>query len=230
MTSPPPGHAPIPRTLAGGRDPGPVARLALHRVQGYSRFVSAMKKLLPVAAVLVIFLVIFWPHLDRKDNRFRIGFAAIEEEESDSLSMVNPRYLGTDKDNQPFSITADIAKNLERGNSGIELEMPKADLTLEDGTWLVLTSLTGVYNEKLETLDLAGAVNLFHDMGYEFRTSQAYVDLDAGIATGTEPVEGQGPFGHLTAEGFRLIDKGKTILFTGKSKLVLYPKIGEKSR
>ena len=37
------------------------------------------------------------------------------------------------------------------------------------------------------------------------------------------PIEGQGAFGVLNAEGFKLVDKGKTIYFTGKSKLVLHP-------
>lgn len=205
---------------------GGESRVVPQRVVGYSRFVSLAKKLLPVVAILLMVLVVMWPHLQKKDERFRIGFAAIKEQESESPSMVNPRYLGTDDDAQPFSITADLAKNLMSGDSVIELEMPKADITLDDGTWLVLTAQTGLYNRGSQTLDLVGAVNLFHDSGYEFRTSRAYIDLNSGIATGTEPVEGQGPFGSLAADGFRLIDKGKTILFTGKARLEVFPGAG----
>lgn len=229
-TSPPPGASASRSRGSGLPGAGSTSRVTPHKVQSYSRFVSRTKKLLPIVAALLIALVAFWPYLHKQDNRFRIGFAAIQEQEADSPSMLNPRYLGTDKESQPFSITADIAKNLLQGNPVIELEMPKADITMEDGTWLVLTSEAGKYNQKLKTLDLAGSVNLFHDSGYEFRTTRAYVDLEEGIAVGTEPVEGQGPFGHLTAEGFRLIEKGTTILFTGKSRLQLFPGVAEEKR
>ena len=101
--------------------------------------------------------------------------------------------------------------------------MPKADITLDDGTWLVLTAKNGVFRQVKKTLDLTGAVNLFHDSGYEFQTSKAKIDLQKGLARGSAPVRGQGPFGELQGEGFRLLNKGKTIVFTGKSKLVIYP-------
>ena len=136
--------------------------------------------------------------------------------------MVNARFMGSDKKNQPFSITADLAKNLLLGKTNIELEMPKADITVRDGTWLVLTADTGVYNQSGKTLSLEGKVNLFHDSGYEFNTAAADIDLNGGVAKGTVPVSGQGPFGHLEAEGFIIENKGSSIYFIGRSKLILH--------
>lgn len=193
----------------------------------HSRFVSMMKFLLPSAAAVLIILVIVWPYLQATDSRFRIGFAALRTGDAEDPAMINPRYMGTDKSDQPFSITADLAKNLLNESATVELEMPKADITLEDGTWLVLTAETGVYARDSKTLELVGAVTLFHDSGYEFKTSKAHIDLAAGAAAGDQPVEGQGPFGTLQAEGFRLIDKGKVIHFTGKSRMVLYNGVGK---
>lgn len=191
--------------------------------RGYSRFVSMMKFLLPAGATVLIALVVLWPHLDADDLKFRIGFAALNATQSKDPSMVNPRYLGTDRDNQPFAVTADLARQLATGGAKVELEMPKADITLEDGTWLVLTAESGIFGRDSNTLDLSGSVNLYHDSGYEFRTRKAAIDLNGGNASGNEPVVGQGPFGNLEAEGFRMVDKGKTIFFSGKSKLTLYP-------
>jgi len=156
-----------------------------------------------------------------------LSFAAITANETEDPSMVNPRYLGIDKGNQAFSITADLARRLGEGTPAVELEMPKADITLDDGTWLVLTAHSGVYQKERQSLDLSGAVNLFHDSGYEFKTTKASIDLENGLAKGTAAVRGQGPFGDLQGEGFRLIDKGKTIVFTGKSKLVIYQGLGK---
>jgi len=137
--------------------------------------------------------------------------------------MVNPRFVGTDSENKPFSITADLARSQGSVTEKVELEMPKADITLDDGSWLVLTAESGVFAHRENTLDLEGSVNLFHDSGYEFRTEKAAINLDTGAATGNLPVEGQGAFGTLNAEGFKLVDKGRTIYFTGKSKLTLFP-------
>jgi len=183
--------------------------------------------LLPTAAVLLIVLIMVWPYLRTEDLRFRLSFAAMTADQTEDPSMVNPRYLGIDNDNQAYSITADLARKLEKGSMSVELEMPKADITLEDGTWLVLTAKNGIFQRGQKTLDLAGAVNLYHDSGYEFRTSEARIDLEKGIADGATMVHGQGPFGDLKAEGFRLLDKGKTIVFTGKSRMVIYPGAGK---
>ncbi len=199
------------------------ARLPRRFTQTYSRFVSMMKFLLPVVALVLVGLVILWPYLGTDDLRFRIGFAAIKASVSTDPSMVNPRFVGTDSENKPFSVTADLARSQGAVTEKVELEMPKADITLNDGTWLVLTAEQGVFTHQDNTLDLEGSVNLFHDSGYEFRTEKAAIDLQTGSAAGNLPVEGQGGFGVLNAEGFKLVDKGKTIYFTGKSKLVLFP-------
>jgi lipopolysaccharide export system protein LptC len=45
--------------------------------------------------------------------------------------------------------------------------------------------------------------------------------LVAGAAQGNQPVAAQGPFGTLTADGFRLTDRGQVVLFTGKARVVL---------
>jgi lipopolysaccharide export system protein LptC len=194
-------------------------------MDSYSGFVQVAKVMLPAAAVGLIALVILWPHLRTEDLRFRIGFAAIKSNVDGDPNLLNPRYVGTDEDHQPYAVTADIAKKLDGEGMDVRigLELPKADITLKDGTWLVLTAENGIYARRNKTLDLSGAVNLFHDSGYEFRTDKAQVDLARGIAEGDRPVRGQGPFGTLNAEGFRLLNKGRTIVFTGKSKMILKP-------
>ncbi len=191
----------------------------------YSGFVRIAKVMLPVTAAALIGLIVLWPHLQTDDLRFRLGFAAIQANVEGDPNLLNPRYVGTDDDNQPYAVTADIAKKLDGQGMDVRigLELPKADITLNDGTWLVLTAENGIYARRQKTLELAGAVNLFHDSGYEFRTDAAQVDLSKGIASGDMPVKGQGPFGTLQAEGFRLFDKGRRIVFTGKSAMILNP-------
>ncbi len=202
-----------------------------HHARWYSGLVRGLRVTLPLVALILVAMVVIWPHLKAEDLAFRIVFSSITGSLDEDPNLLNPRYVGTDDQDRPYSITADIAKKLNSAplsdpGSLIGLDKPKADMTMNDGTWLVLTADNGVYAQGDETLDLEGSVNLFHDTGYEFRTEEASVDLAKGIAAGDVPVEGQGPFGTLNAEGFRLLDRGNRIVFTGKSKLVLYPKEG----
>ena len=73
--------------------------------------------------------------------------------------------------------------------------------------------------EKL--LDLDGAVNLFHDKGYEMHTRDVRVNLAQSKAISKHAVQGQGPAGDLTAEGIEVLDGGKRVLLLGRSHLVL---------
>ena len=218
------------QTTSGTALLGGGAREIGYTVRAYSRFVTMMKVLLPVIALVLIVLVVAWPYLKINDARFNIGFTALKVGNVEDPAMINPRFQGADKDRQTFSITADIAKNLLKGGKSVELEMPKADISLEDGSWLVLTAKSGIYVRQDETLTLNDQVNLFHDSGYEFRTESAVIELTKGTASGTVSVAGQGPFGNLKAEGFHLVDKGKTIYFIGKSKLTIYPYAGGASK
>ena len=70
----------------------------------YSRFVQMMKFLLPTVALVLIGLILAWPYLKTEDLKFRLSFAAFTAVQTEDPSMVNPRYVGFDKDNQPFSI------------------------------------------------------------------------------------------------------------------------------
>lgn len=198
---------------------GPVRRL--HPL--YSPLVRFLKFILPVVALLLVAIVIIWPYIQREDVQFTLGFATGSVDDSEGPTMVNPRYTGTDSDRQPFAVTADLAKNLVLDTTRVELEMPKADITLGDGTWLLVTAETGVYGRIEAILDLSGNVNLFHDQGYEMNTNAVRIDLEDRTAESVTPVVGQGPIGELRSEGFRMNNRDQVIYFTGKATLSLYP-------
>jgi lipopolysaccharide export system protein LptC len=106
----------------------------------------------------------------------------------------------------------------------INLKKLIADMTMSDGAWVALTADNGVFHREQGTVDLSGNVTLFHDTGLSFETDAATVDLKNDLASGNQPVEGQNADGELAAQGFEIKDDGKTILFTGRSYLKLYPK------
>lgn len=212
-----PNHATPPDAVARARP----ARAPSHR---YTRFVSLMKVALPAVAVALVGAVALWPQLqDIGEDGFSISFADVGRDAAGAQRLVNARYYGTDADDQPFTITADLAEETAPGSERLRLDNPKADITLNDGAWIMLGADKGLYSQDQETLDLSGTVNLFHDAGYELHTTAATIHMAEGRAVGDAPVRGQGPFGELTAEGFRLTDTGRRVEFTGRARLLLRP-------
>lgn len=188
----------------------------------HSRFIAAMKFFLPLIAIFLIFLVVVWPSIKPGDDTFRIGFADIDAGRDERPSLQNARFFGADEKQRPYSISSDLVTQVSPDGAVIDLEKPKADIALEDDTWLVLTAKTGRFYKRDSVLSLKGDVNLFHDTGYEFHTETATIDMNNGIAKGSDPVAGQGPFGELAAEGFQLLKHGRRIVFTGRATLALY--------
>jgi lipopolysaccharide export system protein LptC len=190
----------------------------------YGRFVGFAKILLPTIATALIVIVVIWPELSDQESPFTIKPTKIDSSEAENLRMVNARFMGVDASKQPFSLTADSADQTNPDSPDIALVAPKADILVSNGAWIALTATRGNFNRDQQILELTGNVNLFHDSGYEFHTESAVFDLTAGDATGTEPVTGQGPFGQLRAEGFRIYNRGERVEFTGKAKLTISPK------
>lgn len=187
----------------------------------YSRFVGLMKVMLPAIAAGLLGLLVAWPKFASHEEKLPIGFSHSDMAKVDTLSVRNPHYYGTDDKNLPFSVTADVATQTDPQNLVVTLEKPVADLTRSDGTGVVVNAQIGFFRQKDDTLDLMGSVNLYQDDGYEMHTESARVLIGPGNASGDEAVQGQGPAGTITGEGFRLYQRGRTIVFTGHSKAVL---------
>lgn len=205
------------------RTPGSGAGPATRNRSAYSRFVLLAKFALPVIAGVVIVLVVVWPELKSEPDRFRIGVSDIRVETAGGQHVVNARFTGIDSENRPFSITADTVTQAEDGKGQFELDQPKADVTLEGKGWVALTSPEGTFWRDQKVLALRGGVDLFHDDGYSFKTADIRVDFAAGTATGDKPAHGQGPFGTIDGQGINIFESGDRIVFTGKSRLILFP-------
>jgi lipopolysaccharide export system protein LptC len=179
-----------------------------------------MKLVLPVVAASLLLLVAVWPKIEAQLAKIA-ALPKLDLKEARDLRMVNARFSGLDKLNRPYTVTADTARQMPSKDDLVALEGPKADLTLQNGTWVAVTSETGLYQQQQQILDLFGEVHVFHDAGIEFTTDSARVFMAQGTAEGTDRVAGQGQFGELAAEGFQLLDRGERVIFTGKARLLL---------
>lgn len=216
---PPRGGAASPprRLLAPSRErwTPSAGQIARHRIA-----VRLAKWLLPLAGVGLLVGIAVWPELDRMEDRARVSFRRVIQTAPDAVRVIDPRYQGLDEESRPFTVTAATATQTEDADI-VDLERPRADILLTDGSWILLESATGRFDKGRHLLDLAGEVTLWQDGGNLLVTAEAQIQLQDGSASGDKPVAAQGPFGTLTSEGFRLTDRGQVVIFTGHARAVL---------
>lgn len=211
----------VPRRGAAVRSHSPAGHWRASVMDdGYSRRVAFLKRVLPAIGVTLLLLVAGWPRLAPFLESVRLGSPAIDLREARELRMVNPRYGGLDRYNRPYVVTAAVGRQVPDRDDIMALERPKAVMTVHGGASVVLTAATGIYQSQAQLLDLFADVNLVHENGTRFVTQRAHLNLSDNTAEGHDPVKGHGPSGDITGQGFRILSKGETIIFTGESDLL----------
>jgi lipopolysaccharide export system protein LptC len=187
-----------------------------------ARLVRWGKFALPVVAVGLGIAIFYLAQVEVGKNLLLIGPSTeVTPEEIDSVSMTNARFSGRDSRNRSFTVTAEEARQRTADSTIIHLTHPKADLDLTNGRLVAVHAESGIFVRNDQLLNLAGEVTLSDNRGFEFHTESASIDFDRNIASGDAPVAGRGPSGDITSEGFRVLDDGDRVIFTGKTSLTV---------
>lgn len=188
----------------------------------HSRTVTLLKLAVPLTAVGLVLLLMLWAQWSGHD-RLSDAEPLVSSEDSQALAMLNARYAGTNRQGLPYLITAEQALQDNPDADLIRLLNPQGDMTTSSGAWMMLSAPEGDYFQASDQLSLFGGVTLFHDSGMTFTSPTAELDLAGNTASGNDPVTGMGPAMTVEGEGFRILDDGTRILFTGTARAILYP-------
>lgn len=205
----------VPQVLPGPRARMRIRRPASDSVLRWSRFVKIMRLVLPAVALGMVVALVAWP--------FIFG-SGIQIKPTGEVVMLKPRYTGTTPDNASYTVEAASARHVGRGretDARVELTTPFAGVTLADGAYLGLRAAAGLLDQSKRSLELSGGVQLLSADGYRLETESASLSGENKRAYGDKPISAWGPNAHLTANGFRIEDKGQTLIFTGPAKLEL---------
>lgn len=179
----------------------------MRRWKKRSERVALVRKVLPAAIAAIILIM--------------LGFIVVRTLMPGQLlsakpgtPMVNPRFKGRDKDDQPFLIGAIQAIRDEADQRRIVLNQPF--VTLGPAR---LSAKTGVYQPEAGTLTLQGEV-VFDDGKNRLTTGQAIFDAKEGVVTGQpagpgQGVQVQGVMGNVRADNFRVLRKPAEIHLSG---------------
>ena len=206
------GAAPVQRSRFDGWEMR--TRQRADSTVGYTRFVRIMKVMLPIVALSLIVLVVVYSSAGRDNGTISINPTELNELTNDR-ELVNPKLSGTDGRGQPFTVTAKGA-SLEPGKARrMTIDDVKADITMQDKSWVQVGAVQGVLDVEGKTLDLKQTINIYSDRGYECHTKTARYDFGAGLLKGDNPISCQGPLGLITAKRFEGLRDPGILKFMG---------------
>lgn len=204
----------VPASALGWAEPPS----AIPRI-GRRRGVLVAKYLLPVMGIALLSSIAAWPEIARHFDHNRITWRQASGVVPASGHMIEPRYHGIDERQQPYTVSATTADRA--GPTRVNLAAPVGDLTLANGTWLLLRAKQGVFVQHSNELDLSRDVTLYRQDGTIMTSATATMNLRQGAASSDSYTHAEGPFGTLDAQGFTIVDKGTVVQFHGPAKLVL---------
>ncbi len=202
--------------LTAGRSPAEFARAAKH-----SRRVRFLKLALPLGGTLTIFILV-GAYLFSQFNLPTIdpGEANVV---NGQLVMNNPKLAGTDSNDRPYTLSAVRAVQDAQKPNRVMLEKIEGRLSIDDTNFARVAAGTGLYDTEAQTLDLDGAVSVDTDDGMTIRMEGASIDIDKGRLVSQRPVTVDTGRAKVSAQTLIVENKGKTIIFENKVRMVLQP-------
>lgn len=221
--APPEGPAKPPPVRETARDWSARQRLKAGEALRYSRFVGVMKRVLPIAAVVLMGLVIAYSVMPRRNDRMMA--VTHSGNLSRDLTMTKSSFTGTDEKGNPFKITAAevIQDPAAKNKLKAELKQVDADMQFENDTWISASAAHGFIDGDAGILTLDGGISVFSDNGYEMHTKSAIAHIKSNILEGNEGVKGHGPIGQFSADRFYFDRAKKQMRLMGHVHMTLYP-------
>ena len=186
----------------------------------YSIFIKTTKYLLLVISISIFILVIY--NNDSLKNDEISQEVSFQEGGFKSVKQVlhQPKFIGTDKKKQPFKVMAKKATRLKESPDIFNLEKPTGEIKSGKEKFF-LRGDQGVFDKKIQQLKVEGNVKFNNENNMVFNTSEMYFDFKKEILLGDKKVEGKKNNSIITSEGFKILNNGNQIHFTGKTRLLL---------
>ena len=192
----------------------------------YSVFIKSLKYIFLLLSISILILIIYSNNPIEKEK----VYSDFSNNESDFMSvrqvLRKPTFIGIDKKNQPFKVMAKKATRLKQEPNIFNLEKPTGEINTGNEKFF-LSGDKGIFNKNVEQLEVKGNVKFNDGEEMTFTTSEMYFDFKKEILSGNKRVNGKKNNSIIVSEGFKILNNGEQIFFTGKTKLKL---INEKNK
>ena len=177
--------------------------------------------LLGVGAAITL-LVASWLGLlyDASDSKLEIKEVTIED--SGEITLTGARYQGVTSGGQPFQVTAEKASEASDGSGRIDMQQPRATITMKNGQVIQLHSNYGIFDQPNDQVDMTGSVVVLQPSKNLKLTSEAlFADLQLGEMRSLVPVIVTDDKRRIDAATMTVFDNGDRILFGGTARMVM---------
>lgn len=185
----------------------PKRALTLEAARAHTQRIKVFRYVL-MAVSLVLLLVLVWQFIADR------GGVDFDNDPTESVKMVQPRYSGRTSDGLPFYLIADTATRRMSEPNTVVLDNPVLKFTREAGAASSsVIAKTGAYNDLDKILELKTNVNLETDDGNQCDTSHARIFNVEKRIEGDEPIICFGGFGRVKGQSFAIEDAYETFIF-----------------
>ncbi len=193
--------------------------------KAYDRYVTLMQVGLTLVAAILAILIAFWPMINSDEMSFTLSYDDVITSD-DVIRMKKPKYTGTDAIDRLFTVEASEGVQLNPNEPVVQLNDIAAEMELDAGRVANAYSDIGTYSLNNNQLTMAGDVHMHTTDGYAFKANEAIFDLNNKYVQSTKAVNGNGPLGAFSANGFYVDVDRKLVIFNGKVTLRINP-LGE---
>ena len=184
----------------------------------HSRMVRILRVAVPAAVILAMAAIV---GISSILNPFRMLMPKLPLDVGNlvvsgtKITMELPHMSGYTPDQRPYEMWAKTATQDLTDPDHVELKTLRAKVLMEDRSTVILDARTGMFDNKLQTLDLHKDIFLQTTTGYEARLSQAFVDMGKGTVTSEEHVDVKLTNGTLSSDRLRITGGGEVVVFEG---------------
>ena len=186
----------------------------------YSIIIKSLKYFLLFLSISIFTILIIKSVTQQNGNQSSLITFESKEISSTSQVLKKPLFMGLDKKQQPFKISAQKATRFTDSDNIFNLEKPNGEIETNSETFYIYGN-KGVFNNSNQTLLINGNVKFTNKTSMKFETSVAEFDFRKQILIGNKSVIGRKNDSIIKSEGFKIINKENKVIFLGKSYLTL---------
>ena len=191
-------------------------------VQDEQRPSRRLSVVLVGVGVAVTLVVASWLGFLHQSGDSKLEIKEVKIANSGEIALTGARYQGVTSSGQPFLITADQASEANDGSGRVDMQQPRATITMKNGQIIELQSNYGVFDRPDDVVDLAGDVIVTQPAKNLKLVSDAlFADLKLGEMRSLVPVTVTDAAWRIDAETMTVFDNGDRILFGGTSRMVM---------
>jgi len=186
----------------------------------YSKFIKTIKFIFLGISILMLVLIV----INNRQSQVKIvgdKFSYTDKIDSSiNQVLVKPVFIGLNKKEQPFKVTATKATRFKEESNTFYLENPIGEILIDNDKYY-LSGNSGIYNKNIQELKIKGDVKFNNNLDLKFSTTEVFFDFKEQVLFGEKAVSGYKNNSKIDSQGIKILNKENKIIFKGKTKLLL---------